>query len=205
MDSKSQGGRERVFTPTIFLGAFLLFELEFIIAKKLLPWFGGTPAVWSVCLVFFQLVLLAGYVYAHVLVSHLSIQSQRVTHSLVLGATIILLVAHAWFWPSPVTPGAAWKPLHPGDPTTSLLLLLVSSVGLPFFVLATTTPLLQSWYVRGNPESGILPVLRRFESRIDDRTVDLSVHRRAVPHHSGPGNSLVDLSSWCILPGLSRA
>jgi len=153
-DSMDLNTRERLthlFTPTIFLGAFLLFELELIIGKKLLPWFGGSPSVWTTCLVFFQVVLLGAYMYDHLLVKRLPLQRQLVVHHLLLAFSVILLAALAVRWPSPITPGSDWRPTPGGDPLVQLLALLAAAVGLPFFVLATTAPLLQSWFVAARP------------------------------------------------------
>ncbi len=151
MDLNMRERLKHLFAPTIFLGAFLLFELELIIGKKLLPWFGGVPSVWTTCLVFFQVVLLGAYVYAHLLVTRLTIKRQMTVHFLLLAFSVVLMGVLAVQWPSPITPGADWKPASGRDPTVQLLVLLTASVGLPFFVLATTAPLLQSWFVAARP------------------------------------------------------
>lgn len=133
---------------TVFLGAFLLFLVEPLLAKYFLPWFGGAAAVWTTCMLFFQLLLLAGYAYAHGLVSKVDPQYQAVLHCSILLASLILLVSLAFIWPSPLTPGANWKPSGDSQPIIRLLVLLGVSIGLPYFVLASTGPLLQSWFSR---------------------------------------------------------
>jgi spermidine synthase len=133
---------------TVFLGAFLLFLVEPLLAKYFLPWFGGAAAVWTTCMLFFQLLLLAGYAYAHGLVSKVNPQYQAVLHCSILLASLILLVCLALTWPSPLTPGANWKPSGDAQPIIRLLVLLSVSIGLPYFVLASTGPLLQSWFSR---------------------------------------------------------
>jgi hypothetical protein len=127
---------------TIFLSAFLLFQVQPLIGKVILPWFGGTPSVWMTCLLFFQLLLLGGYLYAHLLVDRLTPRWQGRVHLLVLLGSLALL---------PIAPDASFKP-HPGDdPMLGILALLLLTVGGPFFVLSTTGPLLQAWFVRRHP------------------------------------------------------
>ena len=123
----------------IFASAFLLFQIEPLIAKLILPWFGGAAAVWTTCLLFFQLVLLLGYLYAHVLSRNLEWRKQRWLHAGVLVASVAALR---------VLPRAAWKPNDPGHPTARILLLLLATIGLPYFTLSATSPLLQAWYSR---------------------------------------------------------
>ena len=144
-----------LYAATIFLGAFLLFEIEPIIGKRLLPWFGGAPAVWTTCLFFFQLTLLAGYLYAHALIRRLTPEAQRNLHRAVLALAVVVLAAGAWLWGSPVLPGAAWKPDGGAEPIPRLLALLAVSVGLPYFLLSTTGPLLQAWAARADPRARI--------------------------------------------------
>jgi SAM-dependent methyltransferase len=124
---------------TIFLGAFLLFEIEPLIAKRILPWFGGAAAVWTVCLLFFQIVLLLGYAYAHWLSSKVPSAAQARIHAVLLGASILLL---------PVYPRDSWQPTGPQSPSLHIFILLAATVGLQYFLLSSTSPLLQSWYAR---------------------------------------------------------
>ena len=120
------------------LSAFLLFQVQPIISKFILPWFGGSPGVWTTCMLFFQLVLFAGYAYAHTL-TLLPRRWQGIVHGLLLGAAIAML---------PIAPGEMWKPTGAEDPTLRILLLLLASVGLPYFVLSSTSPLVQVWFTR---------------------------------------------------------
>lgn len=130
------------FALTIFTGAFLLFLVQPLIGKYILPWFGGTPGVWTTCMLFFQLVLLGGYAYAHFLSRWLKPRGQAVVHLALLLVSLAVL---------PIIPAEAWKP-KPGDaPITHILLLLGATIGLPYFVVSTTGPLMQSWFSHLNP------------------------------------------------------
>ncbi len=128
-----------LYATVIFTSAFLLFEIEPMIAKMIVPWFGGSASVWTCCLLFFQVLLLAGYLYAHWLTSRFSTELQGRIH---LGLLFLSLFA------LPVIPRSLWKPSGTEDPTLRILLLLGATVGLPFFLLSSTSPLLQSWYAR---------------------------------------------------------
>lgn len=129
------------FGLAIFLSAFLLFEVQPLAAKMILPWFGGSASVWTVCLLFFQTALLLGYAYAH-LVTKLTTCAQAVIH--------VALVAIS-FAALPIVPKVAWKPQGASDPSLRILLVLSLTVGLPYFVLSSTSPLLQAWWARRNP------------------------------------------------------
>jgi hypothetical protein len=118
------------------LGAFLLFQVQPIMGRFVLPWFGGTATAWSACLLFFQIGLLAGYAYAHLLTRWLPPRWQG-------GADLALLVASLFLLP--IIPADAWKPASPEAPLGRLLFVLVRSVGVPYFVIASTSPLLQLW------------------------------------------------------------
>ena len=128
-----------LYALTIVVSAFLLFQVQPIIAKIILPWFGGSAAVWTVCMLFFQMALLLGYLYAHALVRYLKPRTQMLVH-----AGLLLVSALAL----PVYPNASWKPLGGDEPTLRILGLLAVTVGLPYFLLSTTGPLLQAWYAR---------------------------------------------------------
>jgi hypothetical protein len=128
-----------LFGITIFISAFLLFSVEPLVAKRILPWFGGSAAVWSTCLVFYQTALLIGYLYARLLTRFLEPRAQSAIHILLLAASLILL---------PIGPGERWKPAPLQDPTWLILGMLTVSIGLPFVVLSATTPLLQDWLAR---------------------------------------------------------
>ncbi|HEX6317879.1 MAG TPA: fused MFS/spermidine synthase [Burkholderiales bacterium] len=126
------------YAATIFLSSFLLFLVQPIIAKQILPWFGGSAGVWTTCLVFFQSVLLAGYAYAD-WTTRLGARRQAMIHVLLLAAALATL---------PIIAASGWKPQGDEQPIARILLLLAATIGLPYFLLSTTTPLLQSWYWR---------------------------------------------------------
>lgn len=133
------------FTAAIFLSAALLFAVQPMFTKLVLPYLGGAPSVWSVAIVFFQATLLAGYLYAHLLTRHLPGRQSVVVHVLVmLAATLALPLAIATGWGRPPAAGeAAW-----------LLGLFAASIGLPFFALSANAPLLQAWFARtGHPSA----------------------------------------------------
>lgn len=139
------------FAITIFVSALLLFQVQLILGKYLLPWFGGTAAVWTTSLLFFQTLLFAGYCYAHWLVKRTGARTQAVIHAgLLLGSGV--LVAWLWrSWRAPILAGDTWRVSVPGDPTFQVLRILLISAGIPFFVLAATGPLLQAWFYRVQP------------------------------------------------------
>ncbi len=135
-----------IYAATVFLSAFLLFQVQPLIAKFILPWFGGSAAVWTAALLFFQLVLLGGYFYAHVLIRYLKPRMQLWVHGGLLAVSLAML---------PIIPSARWKPQGVGDPTLDILVLLAAVIGLPYMLLSATSPLLQAWYVRVH--KGALP------------------------------------------------
>jgi hypothetical protein len=130
-----------LYAGTIFLSAFLLFLVQPIIAKQILPWFGGAASVWATCLVFFQSALLAGYAYADWTSRRLSPRTQAKLHIALLAVSLALL---------PIIPDAQWKPgADEGTaPMLAILGLLGVTIGLQYFMLSATSPLLQSWYWR---------------------------------------------------------
>lgn len=133
-----------LYAVTVFASAFLLFQIEPIIAKIVLPWFGGSAAVWTTCLLFFQTVLLAGYLYAHLAVKGLAPREQVWLHIGLLAASLVLL---------PVIPNPAWKPLGVEDPSWRILGLLAVTLGLPYLLLSATSPLVQAWYARTHEQA----------------------------------------------------
>lgn len=134
------------FALTIFLSAFLLFVVQLVLGKFILPWFGGAPAVWTTCMLFFQSVLLLGYAYAHLSGTRWSPASQARRHLGFLVVSVLVLGLAWWKWGLPVLPADSWKPENPGQPILQILKLLAASVGLPFFLLSATNPLLQRWF-----------------------------------------------------------
>jgi hypothetical protein len=134
------------YALTIFTGAFLLFQVQPLIGKYILPWFGGGPGVWTTCMLFFQVLLLGGYAYAHFTSRWLKPRTQAIVHLILLAAALALL---------PITPGDSWKPHGAGNPTLQILTLLTVSLGLPYFVLSSTGPLIQQWFSRARP--GVSP------------------------------------------------
>jgi len=131
-----------LYAITIFLSSFLLFLVQPLIARLILPWFGGTAAVWTTCMVFFQALLLAGYAYAHALEAKLDPRRQAIVHTVLLALALATL---------PIAPGERWKPTGAEEPITQILLALGFAVGLPYLLLASTSPLLQAWFARAKP------------------------------------------------------
>src|SRR5207245_124489 len=138
-----------LYAITLFVGAALLFLVQPLIGKLLLPLVGGTPGVWSTCMVFFQIVLLGGYLYAHRSTGNLGLRRQAAFHLLLLGVVVISFKAAIAMTGSPV---AVVPSMLPDDQQSSLLmfaqlgLTVGIAVGVPFFVLSTTSPLLQRWF-----------------------------------------------------------
>ena len=132
-------GGTAVYGAAIVLSAFLLFGVEPIMGRLILPWFGGSAAVWTVTVLFFQVVLVLGYLYAHLLVRHVAPARQMYIHVPLLLASLLVL---------PILPAAGWKPVGSQDPTLRIIGLLALTVGPPFLVLSTCGPLMQVWYAR---------------------------------------------------------
>jgi len=130
----------------IFWGALLLFLVQPLIARFILPWFGGGPAVWTTCMLFFQVLLLGGYAYAHFSIRRLRPKTQVTVHLGLLLLALCLL---------PITPAEAWKPTGEEAPTAHILGLLLRCLGLPYLMLSATGPLLQAWFSRSHP--GVSP------------------------------------------------
>jgi SAM-dependent methyltransferase len=128
-----------LFGTSIFASACLLFLVQPLSSKLILPWFGGSAAVWITCMLFFQAGLLLGYLYAHRVSTRVSQRLQSIVHIFLLGASLVAL---------PILPNARWQPAPGDDPTWNLFAVLATSVGLPYLLLSATSPLLQSWYAR---------------------------------------------------------
>ncbi len=176
-----------LFAATIFLGAFLLFLIEPLFAKLILPWFGGSAAVWAICLVFFQTALLLGYFYADLTTRRLSPNRQSVAH---LG---LLLVSLLWL---PIAPQVFWRSHAHVDPSWRILGLLTFSIGLPFVLLSATSPLLQTWYARR--ASGRSPYHLFALSNVASLLALLSFPFLIEPHLSSRQQSIL----WSALYGL---
>jgi protein-L-isoaspartate O-methyltransferase len=128
-----------IYALTIFTSAFLLFLVQPIMAKQILPWFGGSAAVWTTCLVFFQFLLLFGYAYADFTTRHLKPKQQAMLHAALLLVSLVSL---------PILADSAWKPVGDEEPGSRILGLLGATIGLPYFLLSTTGPLVQAWFAR---------------------------------------------------------
>ncbi|MGE0560139.1 MAG: hypothetical protein AB7O69_17895, partial [Burkholderiales bacterium] len=133
-----------IYALTIFASAFLLFLVQPIMAKQILPWFGGSAAVWTTCLMFFQLVLLFGYAYADWTIRVLKPRPQALLHGTLIVLSLVSL---------PIIADSSWKPEGDEDPTWRILGLLAATIGLPYFLLSTTGPLLQAWFARSYPDA----------------------------------------------------
>lgn len=129
-----------LFSITLFVSAFILFLVQPIVGKIILPKLGGTPQVWNTCMVFFQSALLAGYAYTHTSSNKLSTKRQLVIHSILLFLPLILLLGMGPF------DFSKWIPPLGGNPIIPALTILTLLVGLPFIVVATSAPLLQKWF-----------------------------------------------------------
>src|SRR5580700_1711926 len=168
------------YACTIFLSAFLLFAVQPMIGKIILPWFGGSAAVWSTCLLFFQAALLAGYFYADRSTRSLKPKRQATLHIALMALSLALL---------PILPSPSWKPTQAGDPSLRILLLLSATIGLPYLLLSTTSPLLQAWYVAAKP--GAVPyrlfALSNFGSLLALFSFPLVVEPLATTHTQAYG------------------
>ncbi len=128
----------------IFLSAFLLFQVQPLAGKALLPWYGGSAQVWSTCLVFFQAMLFLGYLYAHLLGTRLAPRWQGIAHLALLALSLCFL---------PLAAEAAWMPPDQSQPVPRILAFLGATLGLPYFLLSANGPLLQRWYALRSPGS----------------------------------------------------
>src|SRR5512145_3550381 len=131
-----------LYAVTIFVSAFLLFLVQPVMAKQILPWFGGSATVWTTCLVFFQTALLLGYAYADWTVRRLAPRTSVKLHTVLLVASLVVL---------PIIPGAFWKPAGDENPSWLILGMLAATIGPPYFLLSTTSPLIQAWFARRFP------------------------------------------------------
>ncbi len=179
----------------IFWGALLLFLVQPLIARFILPWFGGGPAVWTTCMLFFQVLLLGGYAYAHFSIRRLRPRTQVVTHLGLLLVALCLL---------PITPSEAWKPTDADAPTAHILGLLLRCLGLPYLMLSATGPLLQAWFSRAHP--GVSPYRLYALSNVGSLLALLGypflVEPNLTRHHQATAWSwglvgFIALAAWC--------
>ena len=176
---------------TVFLSAFLLFQVQPVISKTILPWFGGSPSVWTACLLFFQSLLLLGYVYAHLLVQRVSQRWAAVIHLTLLLVAIALL---------PITPDGDWKPVDAGRPTLRILLLLTAHVGLPYFLLAAISGFLfASWRVSHGVVGEFIAVNEDF---FDDTIEAHEARARKARRWSMLSGAVVALYAMVVVPHL---
>src|SRR5688572_27219627 len=113
---------------SIFISAFLLFQIQPLIARYILPWFGGTPAVWSTVQLFFQVFLTGGYAYASWLIGRVSAKKQGWIHISLLAVSLLVVALLGLVWPSPITPDAGWKPSSVETPIADIFKLLLAGV-----------------------------------------------------------------------------
>ncbi len=139
------------FAVTVVLSAFLLFLVQPLMGKVVLPWFGGAPAVWTTCLLFFQVVLLGGYAWSHLVVRRLHGAWQRRAHLVLLSVAVVAVIGTALVWGTPLVPSLSLRPDSSESPTWHLLMILGLAVGVPYFALSSTGPLLQAWVAQRVP------------------------------------------------------
>ena len=153
------------YALTIFLSAFLLFQVEPMIAKMIVPWFGGSASVWTACLLFFQTVLLLGYAYAHWSTARL--KSRGAKGGCMWGLLLVSLAALPSLIALRSGAGGHWAPAGNEEPTGRILLLLLVTIGLPFFLLSSTGPLLQAWAAHlVEPGQVAVPAVRAVQRRV---------------------------------------
>lgn len=138
-----------VFVASVFASAFLIFLVQPMVGKRILPWFGGAPSVWTLCLAFYQSNLFLGYAYAHLLIRFSSSSGQLAIHALLVFAALVML---------PVLPDESWRPTGVTSPKSEILAMLFANVALPFVVLASTGPLVQAWFARRYPGRSPYPL-----------------------------------------------
>lgn len=146
VETNGSGAGRLSFALAIFVSAFLLFQVQLLLGKEVLPLFGGASAVWTVCVVVFQLLFLAGYGYSHGLATWLPLRKQVIVHGALLGVSAIFIAVLAYVRSAPIGPGSGWH-LQPGaNPTWTIAEFIISAIGLPFFLLSATSPMMQHWF-----------------------------------------------------------
>jgi hypothetical protein len=187
------------YVLSICLSAFLLFLVEPVIGKVLLPWFGGTPAVWSTAMLFFQILLTGGYAYAAWLSRRT--HGRAVLHLVLLGLSLILLLGLGLVWKSPLTPSAVLKPSGSLPPVLDIYLLLSISVGLPFFLLASNSSIIQSWFNRAFPNQ--TPYRLYALSNLSSLAALVSYPFLIEPNLSLPGQAWIWSGGYLLFAGLA--
>lgn len=141
-----------LYAISIFLSAFLLFQIQPMIGKILLPWFGGTTTVWSTILLFSQVLLTGGYAYAYWLLGRLRNQRQAIVHLILIAGSLLILLGTALSWSAPLIPDASWRSQTSQYPIWDILRILMIAIGVPFLLLASNSTLTQAWFHRDNPK-----------------------------------------------------
>src|SRR5262245_44331665 len=148
--SGASGGRgAALYAGSAFASAFLIFVVQPMVAKRIVPWFGGVPSVWILCLAFYQTALFVGYAYAHCLIRFVAPTRQVLVHALVFAGALLTL---------PVLPGESWRPVGAVEPGAAILAMLGARVAPPFVALAATGPLVQAWFARRYPGRSPYPL-----------------------------------------------
>jgi hypothetical protein len=145
VETDQSATRQMPFALAIFVSAFLLFQVQLLLGKELLPFFGGAPAVWTTCVLVFQLLFLAGYGYSHGLAAWLPIRRQIIVHGALLAVSAVYLAALGDIG-LPIILGATLRPRPGGNPSWAIMEFLIGAIGLPFFLLSATSPMIQHWF-----------------------------------------------------------
>jgi len=182
-----------LFTITLFASATLLFLVEPMVAKMLLPKFGGTPAVWATCMVFFQTALLAGYAYAHAATKYMSLRQQIVAQMCLLTAAVLVLPL--------LRLSVSWEPPGDAHPAPWVLLILTGAIGLPFFVMSTSAPLLQKWFSETGHASAKDPYFLYAASNVGSMATLLAYPFLVEPELTIPWQNYVWMAGYIVLLG----
>lgn len=186
-----------LFAITLFVSAFLLFLVQPMIGKLILPKLGGTPQVWNTCMVFFQTVLLLGYAYTHSVSTRLKLRQQLILHCALLVVPIVLI----WFNPF-YDAVRGWTPPSGSNPIPQTLLLLAIVVGVPFFVVSTSAPLLQKWFAYSGDPSAKDPYFLYGASNLGSLLSLLAYPALVEPWTALPMQSNIWLVGYIALAGL---
>ncbi|WGH78246.1 fused MFS/spermidine synthase [Jannaschia ovalis] len=185
-----------IFTLTIFLSASLLFLVQPLFAKLVLPLLGGAPAVWTTAMLFFQTVLIGGYLYAHLLVRYVPQRGQLAIHLCIWGAALIFL---------PLSVPAGWTPEPGGSLPWQTLMLFAAGVGVPFAMLSANAPLIQAWYARSDGPSADDPYFLYAASNAGSLISLLAFPLLAEPFLGGSATGLVWSAGFVLLGGMVLA